>query len=416
MEAQADTDLKPASDPAVVEGWIRALGRGPTSWVVELAYETARLVAQKEPELSGSDDGFQTLRLGTESGIMQMLEAIVSPVGVHPFTAPEGALIGGRVWARRRIRLDSVLRAFRIGHSIVSDRLLNAVEGSPHIRDEVARADEMARVSRVLFEYIDHFSSAMTEEYNNEQVAWLGSQDAKRLSLVESVLEGVQMDSAEASAALGYDLRQRHLALVLTAESHQVAQAHNLARLAKVLAQSVGDGGNTLVVQPGPTTAWAWTSIAGDMPTDPIPAPTGTRVSLGSPERGQDGFCATHLQAISAESIAVLTDRQVAYYSEVEIGALTVGNLELARRFIFRELEGVMSDDAAVLRSTLLAYLEARGSVSQAARALLVSKNTVTYRIHNAEAALGHSVRDRSFELLLALKMTEALGASVFEL
>jgi DNA-binding PucR family transcriptional regulator len=74
--------------------------------------------------------------------------------------------------------------------------------------------------------------------------------------------------------------------------------------------------------------------------------------------------------------------------------------------FVRRELGGLAPDDgedaaAERLRATVLAYLES--GMDGAAARLAVHRNTVRYRLHQAEALLGRPVTERRRELELAL-------------
>lgn len=399
--------LPPASDEQLIEDGQRLLGTGPTAWTVEVARKVAERVAEKEPELVRGDDQFQMLRLGTESGLLQIMIMLVSAASPDDTSmrAPDGALIGDRLWARRGVPMDTVLRGIRLGHSVVAEYLLREVEDSEFITDELLRVEEMRRVSRFLFDYIDHFSSDMATEYKAELDRWAGGSAAKRLATIEAVLDGRAGDEQEASAVLGYDLRCSHVAFIVKAAGYSLARSVDLTRLAHRL---VGGSGPALVVEPDPVTVWGWT--AAPLPTDPLALPAGIRVSLADQAPGADGFRASHLQARHADRISALSGAPLTWYADVEVAALATGDMELARGFVCRELGRLKEPDAASLRATLLAYLEADGSVTQAARVLSVSKNTVTYRIRKAEALVGRTVRERGFELLLALRIAESLG------
>ncbi|MCW8378706.1 PucR family transcriptional regulator [Streptomyces justiciae] len=379
-------------------------------WCVEIAKIIAERVAEQEPDLVRGDDQLQILRLGTESGVLQILTVLVSaaPAAVAP--VPEGALVGDRLWARRGIPMEMVWRAIRLGHSVVAEHLLREVEQSNCITDELVRVEEMTRVSRCLFDYIDHFSSSMAAEYKAELDRWTGGGAARRLATVEGVLDGQWRDVHEVSAVLGYDVRSAHVAFIVKAADYRLAGAVDLLRLGSRLAGTAGAEA-CLAVEPDPVTMWGWTTRLPN-PDEPS-IPPGIRVSIGSRAVGVDGFRVSHLQARHADRLSALSGTSLTRYADVEVAALSTGDVELARGFVGRELGRLGDADAAVLRATLLAYLEADRSVTQAARALCVSKNTVTYRIRKAEALAGRSVRERGFELLLALRIVASVGDTI---
>jgi DNA-binding PucR family transcriptional regulator len=64
-------------------------------------------------------------------------------------------------------------------------------------------------------------------------------------------------------------------------------------------------------------------------------------------------------------------------------------------------------------RRTLLAVLDAQGGLAAAAAELGVHRNTVLQRLRRAEERVGHPATERVAELHAALRLADALGASV---
>ncbi|MFD8098289.1 helix-turn-helix domain-containing protein, partial [Nocardia fluminea] len=67
-------------------------------------------------------------------------------------------------------------------------------------------------------------------------------------------------------------------------------------------------------------------------------------------------------------------------------------------------------DTAARLRETVRAFLDARGSYTDAAARLHVHKNTVHYRVRKAEELLGHPIGERRLDIEVALLTCAQLG------
>ena len=61
------------------------------------------------------------------------------------------------------------------------------------------------------------------------------------------------------------------------------------------------------------------------------------------------------------------------------------------------------------LSATALVYLEENGSPGRVAKRLRIHENTVTYRVKQAEAILGHSLDERALEMKVALALLPAL-------
>ena len=98
---------------------------------------------------------------------------------------------------------------------------------------------------------------------------------------------------------------------------------------------------------------------------------------------------------------------------DVGLLALVTEDLERARSFVRDELGGLAALEAQDLRDTLRAFLANRGSHAAAARDLYVHRNTVAYRLAQAEELLGHPIAERELELRVALEAAATLGDAV---
>jgi purine catabolism regulator len=80
---------------------------------------------------------------------------------------------------------------------------------------------------------------------------------------------------------------------------------------------------------------------------------------------------------------------------------------------VLRHVEGHEERHGGDLLATLQAWLSAGCSTAAAADALVVHRNTVTYRLSRIEQLTGRSLRDSSvrLELQLALTIREILRA-----
>ena len=63
------------------------------------------------------------------------------------------------------------------------------------------------------------------------------------------------------------------------------------------------------------------------------------------------------------------------------------------------------------MRETLSSYLDMVCNVEHTAAALFVHKNTIRYRLAQAEELVGHPLTERRTELGLALRCLERYGA-----
>lgn len=76
---------------------------------------------------------------------------------------------------------------------------------------------------------------------------------------------------------------------------------------------------------------------------------------------------------------------------------------DAAERFARTVLRGLAATELAELRDTVRHVLTTADSADQVAKSLGIHKNTVRYRTQQAERLLGHPIRERAGDLVLAL-------------
>lgn len=133
-----------------------------------------------------------------------------------------------------------------------------------------------------------------------------------------------------------------------------------------------------------------------------------TRVAMGTAAPGIEGFRQTFREATRAYSVARHAGEQsprVVRFEEIAPIADISTDLDFARIWVRTTLGELATADIAHewLRETALEFLASGASYTAAAEALQVHKNTVHYRIQQAEDMLGRPLRDSRIEFELAL-------------
>ena len=219
------------------------------------------------------------------------------------------------------------------------------------------------------------------------------------------------------AAAIGHDLSRPHVLALLTADA-TVPAAVRLPELARAAAEPgpaplVGsyDGAYVLLLpeEPDPGDALRRvlakagqavgaqgmvTMVAGPVARDPADYGTAFRVARGAAAlrraSGRGGFVDVGRLGLSAL-------------------LLETGTPDALRRFAATVLQGVEAHEERYggdLLATLRAWLSAGCSTAAAADALVVHRNTVTYRLGRIEQLTGRSLRDSSVRLELQLALT----------
>src|SRR6266566_3447925 len=183
------------------------------------------------------------------------------------------------------------------------------------------------------------------------------------------------------AAALGHDLTRPHVLALLTADA-AVPSAVRLPELALAKADQVIGARSRL------------TLVAGPVARDPAGYATAFRVARGAAAlrraSGRHGFVDVGRLGLSAL-------------------LLETGTPDALRRFAADVLHTVAEHEerhGGDLLATLRAWLSAGCSTAAAADALVVHRNTVTYRLGRIEQLTGRSLRDSRVRLELELALT----------
>jgi sugar diacid utilization regulator/GAF domain-containing protein len=226
------------------------------------------------------------------------------------------------------------------------------------------------------------------------------------------------------AAALGHDLSRPHVLALLTVEG-AVPPAARLPELARAAAEPgpvplVGpyDGTCVLLLPAEPDPGDALRRVLAK--AEHAVGRRGTVTVVAGPVAGD---LAAYVTAFRVARGAAALRRASGRGGFVDVGRLGLsallletGTPDAIRRFattVLRHVEGHEERHGGDLLATLQAWLSAGCSTAAAADALVVHRNTVTYRLSRIEQLTGRSLRDSSvrLELQLALTIREILRA-----
>lgn len=340
------------------------------------------------------------LRAGCEANLLTMLTTLKAGETLGAAHAPPGALALSREMVHLGADLRAVLRGYRLANRWFLELMIDGLGAQTESAATVGRA--LAIVSDGVFAYIDTVCEEITDEYEAERARWLPTAAAVRDAAIRGALAG-EVAADAASRTLGYDLTRTHVGVIAWGTG-------DVEGALSVLLQEAG------VVRPlvhavTPDMAWAWAIRAA--PLDLPAPPASLQVAVGNPQRGPEGFAASHREALEARRVSVLAGSSGAtlvHFRDVEHTALMSRDVEAARVFVAHALGALSVDDAATrtLRRTALAVLDG-ASVAAAAHALGVHQNTVVKRVRRAEDLLGRSLSRERLRTHAALHLDAAL-------
>lgn len=388
----------------------QASAEATESWVDRVS---TPLLAQS-PEVAGDAVLARSVRATVRAHWLAFVASLEEPEGQFHLV-PAAAELASDL-ARRGSNLTLLFRLYRIGQHEVWTHLTAITP--EFVGADGAAADFLVFVWGRASAWLDAAVEESVEVFQNERDRIRQGRAAQRLDAVRAILDGTDGQARELSAALGgHPLSSYQTAMLLhTDDAERVAE---LQEAAGVLARQLQNR-NPLIVSPGGHELWMW-AASRDAPDlallescRPWLRDHQVFVAVGSPAEGAAGFRLSHHEAQQAQAIALRSRRRspITSYGDVELLCLLAASGDAARRFVERTL-GALAEEGEGrerLRETLRTFL-ATGSVDLAATALTVHKNTVRYRIAQAESLLGRPARSASAELDLALRYHDAFLA-----
>jgi len=301
--------------------------------------------------------------------------------------------------ARSGVGLDTVLRRYFAGYSLLGEFLVAEVERGGLM--EEAGLQRLLRDQAALF---DRLLARVSEEHIDEAAHRISTSEQRRTDRLQRLLAGEAIDVSD----LNYELDAHHLGMI--------ARGFGAAEAIRELAASLDR--RLLLVRRDDDTVWAWLGGRRAVDVEELlrraSAGWPSHVSLvtGEPGQGLFGWRLSHRQARAALPIALRSSQRIVRYADVALLASMLRDDLLAASL--HELYLVPLErkraDAEELRRTLAAYFAADRNVSSAAAALGVNRNTVASRLRVVEEAIGRPVASCATGIDAALRLEQLSG------
>lgn len=353
------------------------------------------------PEVSEGEGIADLLRATVREHWVAFLAGFAQPD--QQFHLVEAARRLSALMAELQLPLETLIRFYRVAQQEVWAYVREVIKDLPPA--DVDRADLLLYFWDRAGVWLDLSISASVDVYQEAHSRVLAGAAAQRYEAVRSVLAGELTDPREVSAALGgYAVSVHHTALVLSVDDAE--QVGTLEALAQDLVRTLR-GANPLVVKPGGRQLWVWVGTRDPLDLTPLAAlePAAASVGVGTPTPGVAGFAASHREAQGALRVCAPGTGWLTRYDDVELPVL-LGCTPEVDRFVARQLGPLAGEEEYLqrIRETVAAFLASGGNAEEAARVLVVHRNTVRYRLGQAEELLGRPVAKLSPELAVALR------------
>jgi hypothetical protein len=391
----------------------------------ELSADIYQLIVREIPQLRTDRRVLTLLEASVAENVATVLHILQHGIDLDHVHAPAAAEQYARRLAQRGIPMAALLRAYRIGSTRFQHWCLQELAAQTDGAAIVSAAG--LRIAETTAAYIDRVSEELVSAYETEKEHWLRNLSTARAARIRALLDGDWVDVDAAEAMLGYRLRQGHVGVVCWLGDPEPG-GRALPRLEQATAEVAGQAeceGRPFFLPQDESCAWAWLPLGArdsfavpTMRSSGAGAEPGIRFAFGAPASGVAGFLRTHRQAVGAHAVALAagpSGRRMTSFVEVAPLALMSSSVELLRAWVIETLGSLADDDDhhARLRDTLRVFLEENGSFKATAERLILHKNSVQYRVHKAEEALGHPVDENRLQVELALLASQWLGAAV---
>jgi hypothetical protein len=354
-----------------------------------------------------------------------MLHALRHGIDTATIEAPTSAIEYARRLAQRGVSAEELVRAYRLGQARFTRLFVEELMQ----QTGADRIDGSAVVvgSEQISHYIDRVVGRVLRMYDDERARWLQNRSAVRASHVRSILAGDPVDVDRMQATLGYRLRQHHVGLTVWGDRGGVEgnPLRAMAELVDRLADAAACAADPLFVPCDDTSAWAWLPmpspqppVATDLAEVAAKADVPVTVAAGSPGNGVDGFRRTHRQAVAAQAVAVAAGAAAARFTpfaDIAPIAMMCADLDSARAWVAETLGplAVASERNEGLRETARIFLQTGGSYAATADVLFLHRNSVQYRVRQAEDRRGRPFTDGRLDVELALLACHWLGLAI---
>jgi PucR C-terminal helix-turn-helix domain/GGDEF-like domain len=315
----------------------------------------------------------------------------------EPGPIPAELFAQARHAARDGVSLDTVLRRYFAGHTLLTDFLMQEAE-----RSDLFGFEDLQALGKTQAMLVDRLIASISEEYRREAERKTSSRAERQLDSVHRLLAGELADTS----GFAYDFDAWHLAAIAVGPAGDDA----LRSLAATFDR------RPLFVRPDEHTSWAW--LGGSRMIDreeverlaSFDPPGQAFLAVGEPAQGLDGWRFSHRQATAALPVAMRSPGKTTRYADVALLASMLQDEVLTaslREMYLAPLAAEDRDGGATLRKTLRAYFSTERNVSSTALSLGVDRKTVTSRLRVIEQRLGRPLAECGAELEAALHLQE---------
>jgi hypothetical protein len=395
--------VQPLRDPSAASVAVLAgLAKSLLLRLDQIVERTVQVILEREPGYR--QERFlplDELRRSVRDSLEEYLGALAHlPQGGPP--SRQQAWATGRSRAELGVPLESVLRAYRLGGSVIWEELLEEARRRPD-----RPTDDLMEAAYLVWQLTDELSAAVGTAYRHSEAGLVGRDQTRRQGVLRGLFSGLlaEKDLIFVAEALGLPEQGPYQVLVIEPQQSPAREAlADLAVRSEWVVQEARDCGLLALPPDGKEMVRAALERL-------VPLRAG--LSPEFPELAQAGVAYRQaelaLRSIPAHrhAVASLDDRLAA--------ALLVNSPELARRLAVSVLGRLLAlplPERRTLLRTLAIYLDGTGAPADTARRVPCHRNTVLNRLNRIRELTGCDpvTPSGASRLNLALEAAELLS------
>ncbi|WP_197040041.1 helix-turn-helix domain-containing protein [Mycobacterium sp. URHB0044] len=333
---------------------------------------------------------------------------------------PVVAIEHARLLADRGLPLEALLRAYRLGHACFARRVADAMMELTQDPAELVRG--VRETERFLFAFVDVISSKVGAAYIDQRQRVTTRAASMRRDVVRALLDGHDIDITRAERSLGHSLSGPQLAFICWGDGDSAALQQAAAAMQEVLSAP-----RPVLLPSDDCVLSGWFDVTRGMRAgvEALAKATGAaapaaHIALGPVLPGLNGFQRSRAGAQRVKRIVDMTARHpptMTEWTNIALVDALSADLDAARELVRTELRALNrpGDHNALLRQTAQAFVLSGFSYAAVASSLHIHRNTALQRVKKAEALRGKPFTERPAELLAALMLVDAIGATLLD-
>lgn len=300
-----------ATDTEVVMA-IAHIGRELKSREREITEGMTALMAREIDHLDDDPQLVEMLEASVHGNVATVIHVLINDIPVDHLQPTTAAVEYARRLAQRDVPSNSLVRAYHMGQHamlrICHDEIAGRGLPAPLTLAVIKRLTE------IIYSYVDWITLYVFDAYEAERTRWMNARGSVRSATLHAVLSADRPDTSTFETETGYRLMQTHLALILWRPGpEQPSTLNMLDTQARAIAKALHTNGPPIVTAIDRRTVWAWLPFGRCHPaTDTtklravVDLTDGTRLAVGLPSHGLEGFRRSHQQAGAAYFIATV--------------------------------------------------------------------------------------------------------------